>query len=358
MEFDALLKATLSHRLHEFVTISTQPQDIAISKCKTFFSPAIYLLTKNIATIPNYNPRKSQNEILALANGDPKILGKLAKQKKKTKIIAPKSFRSKDGQMPRLASDVKSEPSESSSETETSEDESDYDSSGDELEVIENPPLPPTRPPSAKDAVRYDTIKAVWLPRSRPTQGDQIRNALGAFWEVAKTIRDRWKSDGEAVKKAEETKKVKEIPMLRERVIAQREMMEIAIQAAAEHGHPEIVSRYVPPLISYALCDVQEVASLIRIFDCCGYPFDVSLRVSQCKPALHRASGCHQYSKINYQLSPPASLHHIHLRSCIAAIRHALSERIWLFLTLVSCGQGFIAFFATKRENVARGVLS
>jgi len=177
-------------------------------------------------------------------------VAKIAKKPtKKSKIIVPKVTKLKSTSPgPRSSVDIKDEPTESSSETESPDDDSDYDSSDDELEITEPSPLPFTRPPEPLKAVRYDTIKAVWLPRQRPAEADKIRNALKDFWEVVRTIRDRWKIDGEAVKKAEEAKKVNELPLLRERVRNQREMLEMALQSANEFGHPEILRLYVLPL--------------------------------------------------------------------------------------------------------------
>lgn len=166
---------------------------------------------------------------------------------KKPKIFVPKIVGPKPtSPRPRFSVNIKEELAKSSSEIESSYDDSDYDSSDDELEITEPSPLPPTRPPEPLKAVRYDTIKAVWLPRQRPAEADKIRNALKDFWEVVRTIRDRWKTDGEAVKKAEEAKKLNELPLLRERVKSQREMLEVALQTANEFGHPDILRLYVP----------------------------------------------------------------------------------------------------------------
>jgi hypothetical protein len=130
----------------------------------------------------------------------------------------------------------------SSIETTSSEEDSDYSSSDDELDIVETAPIPDSRPAGALESVRYDTIKAVWLPRRVRPSPDEIRAGLKKIWEVLKTLRDRWKSDGDALKVATEAKKESELPMLRDRVKSQRDMLEIALRAALDHGHPEILS--------------------------------------------------------------------------------------------------------------------
>lgn len=129
-----------------------------------------------------------------------------------------------------------------SSSEEDDSDESDYESSEDEADMS---PLPKVRPTGAVDVVKYDCIKALWRPRSRPASGDDIRDGLKTFWDLFMTIRDRWKSDSVALKSAEESKKNHEIPLLKERVMKQRKMAETALRTAMEQGHPDIIEQYV-----------------------------------------------------------------------------------------------------------------
>ena len=138
----------------------------------------------------------------------------------------------------------------SSSETTSSDDESSYTSDSSPT-ITEISPLPTERPSTPLGAVRYDTIRSLWRPKSHSTSSEQIRKALVDFWEVIRTIRDRWKADTAAVKQAEEAKKNSELPLLRDRVKSQRDMMEAAIKASLEFGHPEIIRMYV--LISHYL---------------------------------------------------------------------------------------------------------
>lgn len=254
---------------------------------------------------------------------------KLAKSKKVSKILVPKQ-RVKPAPAPRsaLGPSVKEQASESSDETESSEEDSDYNSSDEELDIVEPSPLPETRPPGAKDAVRYDTIKALWLPRSRSTQGERIRTGLKDFWEVIRTIRDRWKTDGEVVKKAEEAKKNSELPMLRERVTTQREMMEIALHNALEHGHPDIISLYVE---SPFLCVLHHHAVILEL-----YTEAVAFRhvnwswQSEGKQYLRNDRGTDQHSNIKYDISPLALKIQSSLSEAIRPHeRFASSENSW-----------------------------
>lgn len=139
----------------------------------------------------------------------------------------------------------KGSPVSLSSETESSDSESDYDSDSSASPPPEKSPLPAVKPTKAVDLVRYNTIKAVWFPRNKFVENNAILKGLAEFWEVVRTIRERWKNDREAVKKALEAKQESELPLLRERVENQLEMMEVVLKAAAEFGHPDLLSAYV-----------------------------------------------------------------------------------------------------------------
>ncbi|KAF1986276.1 hypothetical protein K402DRAFT_404695 [Aulographum hederae CBS 113979] len=223
---NSLVKAMQSTRLHNFVHVSNATYDVPIKE----------------AAIPNYVPRKSRRELKAMASQDPKLLSKIAKRSKSGKLsktVTPKVDPAKS-LMRSARSSAEPKEDESSSEEDTSDD-SDYASSDSELEITEPSPLPPSRPQRAIEAVRYDTIKALWFPKRRIITTEQIRSGLKAYWEVVRTIRDRWRLDGDAVKQAIELKKIKDLDLLRERVASQRDMMEMAFKAALEHGHPSIL---------------------------------------------------------------------------------------------------------------------
>ena len=172
---------------------------------------------------------------------------------------------------------IKQQAAEPTSE-EFSEDESTYGSSEEETP---QPPIPATRPTSAMDAVRYDTIKSLWYPPIRSASREEIVKSLEDFWEVVRTIRDRWKSDASAVKDAEEAKKVNEIPLLKERVSRQRDMLETALRSALEAGHQDVVEQYVYPIlpISFILTSsgVVKPALLACLWGCFQKPFGSSV---------------------------------------------------------------------------------
>lgn len=137
--------------------------------------------------------------------------------------------------------------SESSSNN-TDEDTSSEDSEEDSMQ----PPLPAKRPAdSAVGAVRYDTIKTLWRVPYRSVHAEDIRSAMQSYFDIISTIRDRWKSDASAVKQAEETQKLNELPMLRERVASQRNLLEASLKAAVLDGHKDFFEQYVPWFFSF-----------------------------------------------------------------------------------------------------------
>ena len=179
------------------------------------------------------------------------VAAKLTKKPKKASIIpAPRpAFGRSETPTTIKARITKTETTPSSEEPESSEDESD-----DDEEESMHPPIPATRPTKALEAVKYDTIKTLWRVPYRSVEGDDIRKGLTEFWEIIRTIRDRWKSDALTAKAAEDAKKVNEIPLLKERVENQRDLLEAVLGAAVAEGHRDIVEQYVPFLtFSYAL---------------------------------------------------------------------------------------------------------
>lgn len=171
------------------------------------------------------------------------IIAKIVKRPKKTKVS---SLKGKVGiATSAVASNTESNANVNyTSETTSSDDESSY-SSNSSPTTTDISPLPAERPTTPLEAVRYDTIRSLWRPKNRSTGSEQIRKALVDFWEVVRTIRDRWKADTAAVKQAEEAKKNSELPLLRDRVRSQRDMMEATIKASLEFGHPDIIRMYV-----------------------------------------------------------------------------------------------------------------
>ncbi|KAL5354996.1 hypothetical protein BJX96DRAFT_756 [Aspergillus floccosus] len=148
--------------------------------------------------------------------------------KKQTKKVAKKASGQK--------TDGKS-PATSSSESET--DESD-------LEIVspeEPSPIPPTRPTDPEAAIQYDTLQAVWSPRNRRPNVDKVKNALVAFKDVVKTVRDAWKEKTQAMKAAENKNENEKAAQIKKDVLLQRRLMDVIVSTTLEKGHPMIVEK-------------------------------------------------------------------------------------------------------------------
>lgn len=226
-----------------------------IMKCKTRTYCSCGRLANSFpASLPQYQARKSRNELRKLAANDERLRGnsvallrfdcstdtvaaKIAKASKKAKTPTIKVARFRPASLGSPSS-IRDDVSDSSSETETSEDDSDYDSSDDE--APEPSPLPTSRPNDAIPAMRYDTIKATWRPRNLPVTADEIRAALKDYWDILQAIRNRWKEDQQSLKQAQE-KNSRDIELLKGRVKDQRSLMEMAMKCALEHGHPDVI---------------------------------------------------------------------------------------------------------------------
>ncbi|OJD32757.1 c-x8-c-x5-c-x3-h type zinc finger protein [Diplodia corticola] len=221
IDANELATSTNSMRLHEFLYIGNDAIEMPIMK----------------SSLPQYQARKSRNELRKLAANDERLRAKIAKASKKAKTPAAKIARTRPISFGSPSS-LRDEISDSSSEEETSEDDSDYESSDDE--TPEPSPLPGTRPNEALPAMRYDTIKATWRPRNLPVTADEIRAALKDYWDILQAVRNRWKEDQSALKLAQE-KNSRDIELLKGRVKDQRSLMEMAMKCALEHGHPDVI---------------------------------------------------------------------------------------------------------------------
>lgn len=130
-------------------------------------------------------------------------------------------------------------PATSSSESET--DDSD-------LEIVspeEPSPIPPTRPADPEAAIQYDTLQAVWSPRNRRPNVDKVKNALVAFKDVVKTVRDAWKEKTQAMKAAENKNENERAAQIKKEVLLQRRLMNVIVSTTLEKGHPMIIEKYV-----------------------------------------------------------------------------------------------------------------
>lgn len=135
-------------------------------------------------------------------------------------------------------------PSESS-ESE-SEDESEYYSESEEVPEPEEPsPLPPNRPADPNKAIEYDVIKAVWAKKNVGLSSTVIRTALGEYWNIFKTIRDKWKGKTTSLQQAIEKKDQVGIKTYERRVVESRRLLESCISLTLKHGHPDIIEKYV-----------------------------------------------------------------------------------------------------------------
>jgi hypothetical protein len=126
-----------------------------------------------------------------------------------------------------------------------------YESDSDlEIHEPEEPsPLPPARPAEPEAAAQYDVLQAVWSPRNRRPKVDKVKTALVAFKDVVKNLRDSWKETAQALKAAENKGESSDTAQLRKQVVHQRRLMEVAVIATLEKGHPMIVEKYVIPLL-------------------------------------------------------------------------------------------------------------
>ncbi|KAF9251804.1 hypothetical protein DTO006G1_2591 [Penicillium roqueforti] len=128
----------------------------------------------------------------------------------------------------------------SKSESESS-DESDL-----EIEAPDEPsPIPPIRPTEPEAAAQYDTLQAVWSPRNKWPGPEKVKNALVAYKELVKGLRDAWKEQVQAMKLAENQDDNQKATQLKEKVTSQRRTMDKIATTTLEMGHPNIVEKYV-----------------------------------------------------------------------------------------------------------------
>jgi len=217
-----LTSATDSKRMNVFVNVGQQDFEYSINR----------------AALPTPSQRKSRNELRRLAADDPKLLAKLGKKVPKKAAGLAKAPRDTTRIIKSVvtATGVKHEVQSPSDYSSSEEDSSDYESEDEEAS-----PLPPKRPDdNPLEAVKYDATKALWRGR-RYLASSEIRAGLKDYWEVVRTIRDRWKADAAAVVEAEEKNRKGEVPLLRSRVKDQLNMIEVAFTAALHHGHKSII---------------------------------------------------------------------------------------------------------------------
>ncbi|KAM0718924.1 hypothetical protein Q7P37_005996 [Cladosporium fusiforme] len=221
IDFSKLVKATNSERLTMFSNMGKQTHEFPVNRS---------------TALPAYVKRNSRNELKRLAKNDPKLQARLAAKSSLSDRSSTTSSR------PVNAKGSESIKYESDSDSSSESDVSLY---SDEEDDLAGAPLPSKRPEdSAKGAVEYDTIKALWRNKRKTIDAASIRKGLGDFWEVVKTIRDRWKTDSKAVEEAEASKVTKDLALLKSRVKDQRDMLEVAFRTALKHGFKSILELF------------------------------------------------------------------------------------------------------------------
>ncbi|KXL46086.1 hypothetical protein M433DRAFT_228237 [Acidomyces richmondensis BFW] len=228
IDFDQLVRATNSERLGNFVNVGKEAHEWPINRT---------------TTLPQYTRRRSKNELRKLAGNDASLLAKIGKKsvKKETMLSALQTVGKPSVPVKGPGSPKESTKHEGDSSSSDESSADDDDSSYTSEEDLEGSPLPSRRSDNPKEAVEYDTIKALWRAKRKPVDAATIKKGIVDFWEIIKTIRDRWKIDSAAVADAEEKKKVGELPLLRSRVKDQRDMIESAFKTALKHGHRSII---------------------------------------------------------------------------------------------------------------------
>ena len=252
INFDQLAKGTKSERMGNFVNIGSEPQNWDVNR----------------AALPAFVPRKSRSELRKIVGNDQKALSKIGKKsvkKDKSQTSTAKQLQLASSATSPSLEKIKYDGDSSSQEESSSDEDSDTSYTSDE--ATEPSPLPAKRPTSPREATEYDATKALWRGKRKNLSSDSIRKGIVDFWDIIKTIRDRWKADAKAVEDAEEKKRENELPLLESRVRDQRDMMESAFKAALKHGHRSIVELYVYPFLCFVfLAQVLHVHSTGRYF--------------------------------------------------------------------------------------------
>ena len=168
--------------------------------------------------------------------------------------LAPKDVKTPGPQ--RKAGTQNATKSQTKSGKQAGEQSSSGSDSDDSIEIHvpapeEPSPIPSQRPSEPLAAARYDTLHAVWSPRNRRPNADKVKNALVAFKNVVKAVRDTWKDNTQAMKAAENKGETDKETQLKKQVVLQRRLMDVVVSTTLEMGHPTIVEKYVFFLIVF-----------------------------------------------------------------------------------------------------------
>lgn len=221
-----------------------------------------------LATLPKHNRRRSKNEIsqlllqgwyFALMNDFVLMFhvekgsgpwsaarGPILKKLKKSpnRPSGPRSVTSLTASQGLSTLESVSSP-ESQSESESSSDSESPSGSEEDAEPEEISPLPSNRPTDPIKAIEYDALKAIWAPRNRTLAVTTIRKALGEYWNIIKSIRDKWKSELTALQQAELKKDHAKTAQLARVVNEQRRLLGSCIRLTLDYGHQDIIEKYV-----------------------------------------------------------------------------------------------------------------
>jgi hypothetical protein len=268
----SMMQKTHSKPLSRYVTLSTKPLELPISK-GTAISNIFEAnrLTLPAAAVPKFDIRHSIRKVRQLGGLDNDFKGKvfcnstisltllteyLAKIDKVEKKARRKSGASgllSGIRVPAAGSKASPSPSTDLS----SDSDSDYSDEEDEPS-----PLPATRPADQVKALDYDVMKAVWYPRNKYIPNDVLIARIALFSDLFVNLRDQWKKANELVKHAVEAKQNSQLPGLKSKTQKQRQLIESTINTAIKYGYPEILTMYVPLPFPHPL--PQNLSSTLR----------------------------------------------------------------------------------------------
>jgi hypothetical protein len=136
---------------------------------------------------------------------------------------------------------TKISPSDSESDHE-SPDEEGEDSDDAAEEGNEQSPLPLERPTDPLKAMEYDMIKALWYSSTEYPPDHVLISSMEEFSRLFFKLRDDWKKSVESWKAALENKNPRaEVAALKAAIVKQRELIDVAVNAAVQYGSPAIL---------------------------------------------------------------------------------------------------------------------
>ncbi|KKY21566.1 putative c-x8-c-x5-c-x3-h type zinc finger protein [Phaeomoniella chlamydospora] len=116
----------------------------------------------------------------------------------------------------------------------------------DDLEIEEPPESRPTIlddpvPQDREQKATYDTVQAVWSPRNKGAIIERVRNGIALYGELVKRLRDDWKTQNEALKKAE----LSNAPTdeLKRQVAHGRKILQTVMETTLDKGHPAHITK-------------------------------------------------------------------------------------------------------------------